>query len=207
MTVGAFFKNSISSVFRFLNGLKRPSRKTNLYKLHERGESLDDFTIREVKPNEVSLLANLHVKTWNETYPGVQHKPSVTLREQQWQKVFNNGDGSWFCLFMVNVNDEPVGFVYGLRYDRPDILPYEGQISKIYILQSHINLGLGKKLMQRAAEEFLKRGMKSIVLFASADNTSCKFYDALRGKRLVLKSGVFDGGYGWSDLAELLKRK
>lgn len=144
MTAGSFFKNSISSVFRFLNALKRPSRKTNLRKLHEHGKSLDDFTVREVKPDEISLLANLHVKTWNETYPGVRQKPSVALREQQWQKVFSNDDVSWFCLFMVNSNDEPVGFVYGLKYDRPDILPYEGQISKIYLLQSYIGLGLGK---------------------------------------------------------------
>lgn len=206
MTIWAFLKNNVNAGLRFLNALKRPSREANLQKLHELKESLDSFIIRDVRPDEIEALSELHVKTWNETYPGVRHKPSVELREKQWAQVFNKNDNSWFCLFMINMNDNPVGFVYGLKYDRPDILPYEGQISKIYLLQSYTALGLGKKLMYRAAEEFQKRGMKSIVLFASADNPSCGFYDAMNGTRLYSVSGQFDGGYGWSDLNELLKK-
>lgn len=207
MTGRACLKNCISSMLRFLNGLGRPSHKLNLRKLHDRKEAWSDFTIREVKPDEISLLADSHVITWNETYPRVRQKPTAALREQQWKQVFNTNDGSWFCLFMTDKYDKPVGFVYGLPYDRPGILPYAGQIGKIYLLQSYTKLGLGKKLLIRAAEEFSQRSMHSIVLFASAENPTCTFYDAMGGKRLRSASGEFNGGYGWSSLEKLLKKK
>jgi ribosomal protein S18 acetylase RimI-like enzyme len=207
MTIRAFFKNNLSIVLRFFNGLKRPSRKKNLARLQKSRQGLESFTIRAVKSNEIKSLAELHVKTWNETYRGPGRKPTLALRESQWREVFNNDDGSWFCLFVVSGNDIPVGFVYGKKYDRPDILPFDGQISKIYILQQYTRLGLGRRLVLSATREFLKRGMNSMLLFGSPHNPSCAFHEAMGGKRLLSETGTFDGGYGWTDLNALLKRQ
>ena len=42
-------KSFINNIVRFINGLKRPSKKTNMKKLHERGETFDSFTFRDAK--------------------------------------------------------------------------------------------------------------------------------------------------------------
>lgn len=206
MTIGGIFKNNLSALQRFINGLKRPSRKGNLVRLQQNNETLESFIIREVKSDEITVLSQLHVKAWNETYPGPGKKPTVALREHQWNEVFRNDDGSWFCLFVVTGNGKPIGFVYGKKYDRPDIFPFEGQISKIYILQQYIRLGLGRKLLTRSVQEFLKRGMNSMILFGDSGNPSCAFHEAMGGKKLFSKTGVFDGGYGWSDISIILKK-
>ena len=206
MTIGAFIKNNFSAVLRFLNGLKRPSPQTNLNKLQKNNEILESFTIREVKLTEIAVLSELHVKAWNETYPGGGKKPTVALRESQWHTVFNRDDNSWFCLFLVTGDNKPVGFLYGTKYDRPDIFPFDGQVSKIYILQRYIRLGLGRKLLLRAVREFQKRGMNSMILFGSSENPSCAFHEAMGGERLFSKTGLFNGGYGWSNLNVMLNR-
>ena len=56
-------KNFINSIFRFINGLKRPSKKTNTRKLYERGETLDTFTFRDATEADIPELGKLHAIT------------------------------------------------------------------------------------------------------------------------------------------------
>ena len=46
-------KNFITSIQRYLKSLKRPSKKTNLQKLHERGETVDSFTFRDATEEDL----------------------------------------------------------------------------------------------------------------------------------------------------------
>src|SRR6185436_14877041 len=97
-----FMKNFINSVIRFINGLKRPSKKTNLRKLQKRGETLDSFTFRDATEDDIAELGKLHAITWAQTYT-LGKSPNIRLRQYQWQKSFKEeNDGSWFCILVVN---------------------------------------------------------------------------------------------------------
>src|SRR5215204_6978265 len=101
-------KNFINSFFRFLNGLKRTSKKTNMRKLHERGESPDSFTFRDATEEDIPELGKLHAITWAEAYNA--KNPNIQLRQYQWQKAFTEeNDGSWFCILVVSKKNELVG--------------------------------------------------------------------------------------------------
>jgi ribosomal protein S18 acetylase RimI-like enzyme len=161
------------------------------------------LTIREAIAADLSALADLHVRTWNATYPEVQKKPTYEIRERQWRQVFEVTDGSWFCFVVEGPNGELVGFAKGTPYDHRDLPDYAGELSKIYLLVEYQRQGWGRRLVGHVARRFLSQGISSMLLFADAENPSCRFYEALGAERLLDATGKFHGGYGWRDLRSL----
>jgi len=126
-------KNFINSILRFVNGLKRQSKQTNMRLLDERGETTSSFTIREATEKDIPALAVLHVKTWNETYWNVNKPPSFEIREWQWREQFKKTDGNWFCFVVEIKNGQLVGFAKGVSYSSTDLPGYAGELNKIYL--------------------------------------------------------------------------
>jgi len=196
-------KNFINSIRRFVNGLKRPSKQENMRKLRERGESLDSFAFRDATVNDSLKLGELHARTWAETYTNGK-SPNTQLRQHQWQKAFaQENDGSWFCILVVNKENELVGFAKGKIYKDDDSSELQGELNKIYLLNDYQRLGLGTKLIGHVARRFLSMGINDMILFGMAENPSCYFHAAMGGKKLYSKKGIFDGGYRWRDLKKL----
>jgi ribosomal protein S18 acetylase RimI-like enzyme len=160
-------------------------------------------TIREATSADLPALADLHVKTWNATYPDVQKKPTYEIRERQWREAFKVTDGSWFCFVVEDQNDDLVGVAKGTPYDHVDLPGFAGELSKIYLLREYQLQGLGRRLVGHVIRRFLSQGISSMVLFAEPQNPSCRFYEALGAERLLDKAGDFHGGYGWRDLRSL----
>ena len=196
-------KNFINAFIRFIKGFERPSKATNLRRLKERGEALDSFIIREATAEDVPALAELHVKTWNETYPGVKHPPTFYVREYQWREQFNSTNKHWFCLVVQNAQGKLVGFAKGLPYNHNDLPMFSGEVNKIYLLNQYQRLGLGKKLLCTVINRFISQGINSMVLFGVPQNPSGYFHEAMGARKLLNKKGGFDGGYGWYDLTQL----
>ena len=196
-------KNFINVILRFINGLKRPSKQTNMRLLRERGEALSSFTIRETTEKDIPALAALHVKTWNETYWNVKKPPAFEIREWQWREQFKKNDGSWFCFVVEDNSAQLVGFAKGVAYSSTDLPEYSGELNKIYLLKNYQHLGLGRKLIGDVARRFLEKGINTMVLFGVPKNPSCSFHEAMGGEKLYAKNGEFHGGYGWKDLRKL----
>jgi len=195
-------KNFINSLFRFINGLKRPSKQTNMKRLHERGETLDSFTFRDATEKDIPELGKLHAITWAETYNA--KNPNIQLRQYQWRKSFiEENDGSWFCILVVDKTDKLVGFAKGKTYRDNENSELRGDLNKIYLLSEYQRLGLGTKLICHVARRFLTKGINDMVLFGIPQNPSCAFHEAMGGERLYSEKGTFDGGYRWTDLKKL----
>jgi ribosomal protein S18 acetylase RimI-like enzyme len=171
--------------------------------LEERGETIGSFTIREAGESDIPDLAALHVKTWNETYRTVKHKPTFQVRNYQWKEQFKITDGSWFCFVVENQKKELIGFAKGKTYASEELPGYSGELNKIYLLREYQRLGLGRKLIGQVVRRFLCQGITSMVLFGSSENPSGYFHEALGAKKLYSKNGEFHGGYGWKDLKKL----
>ena len=125
-------KNFITSMQRYLKGLKRSSKKVNLQKLHERGETLDSFTFRDATEKDIPELGKLHAITWAQTYNG---KPNIKLRQYQWDKAFKEeNNGSWFCILVVDKNNNLVGFAKGIINKNEKTSEQHGDLNKIYLL-------------------------------------------------------------------------
>jgi ribosomal protein S18 acetylase RimI-like enzyme len=193
------------SIGRFVMGLNRYSKASNMRRLQERGETVASITVREMTEEDIPALAALHVKTWADTYWLARNPPAYKTREYQWREQFKANDGSWFCYLAENKIGKLVGFARGQTYDHADLPDYSGELNKIYLLREYQRLGLGKKLLCSVAREFLNRGINNMLLFSEAKNPSGYFYEALGADRLYSKAGAFHGGYGWKDLRELAK--
>ena len=196
-------KKFITSIHRFVLGLKRPSKRVNTQLLKQRGEYLSSFVIREAHIDDIPALASLHVKTWNETYWTTLFPPTYKIRLSQWQQQFNVRDGSWFCFVVENMNKELVGFAKGKTYSHSDLPEFSGELNKINLLRKYHRLGLGRKLVGHVARQFLSQGISNMVLFGTPENPSCDFHEALGGEKLYAGNGEFHGGYCWRDLNKL----
>jgi L-amino acid N-acyltransferase YncA len=196
-------KNFINSLFRFIKGLRRPSKKTNIKKLHERGETIDSFTFREATAEDVTELGKLHAITWAETYNA--RTANIQLRQHQWQKTFaQENDGSWFCILVVNAKNELVGFAKGKITKDEHTSQLHGDLNKIYLLNDYQRLGLGKKLFTLVVQRFLSKGVNDMSLFGVPQNPCCAFHEAMGGERSYSEKGTFDGSYRWTDLRKLI---
>ncbi len=195
-------KNLVNSIVRFINGLKRPSKQTNLKKLQERGVTLDSFTFRDATEQDIPGLGKLHAITWAQTYNA--KNPNIQLRQYQWRKSFSEeNDGSWFCILLVNKYNKPVGFAKGKIYTNENSSERHGDLNKIYLLSDYQRLGFGKKLFKLVVQRFLSLGINDMVLFGVPQNPSCAFHEAMGGERIYSDKGTFDGCYRWRDLKKL----
>ncbi len=194
----------INALFRLLGKSKnRPARIADEQPLPQQEDVLGSLTFRQALPADIPALARLHVTAWNDTYPEVQHKPTVELREYQWLEAFKTVDDSnWCCYLIEDDQDELIGFVQGNRY-KGELPGFEGQLNKIYLLQQYQRMGLGRKLVGYLARGLLSRGMYSMLLFAESNNPACRFYEVLGGEKLLGEDGQFHGTYGWRDLEKL----
>lgn len=197
------WKNFKNACIRLLAGLKRPSKAVNTRLLQERGEAIHSVIIREATAADIIPLARLHVKTWAQTYGGIEQRSVYAVREYQWREQFNVTGDTWFCIVAENKKGELIGFAKGVQYSHSDLPDYKGELNKIYLLREYQRMGLGRRLVCQAARRFLSEGISTMVLFGTPQNPSCNFYEAMGGKRLFAQNGEFHGGYGWIDLKQL----
>jgi ribosomal protein S18 acetylase RimI-like enzyme len=160
------------------------------------------FIIREGIMDDLPELVNIHVTSWNATYPGYHPKPTHALREHQWRKAFDEREDDWFCFVAQKHGGEIAGFATGNNFNDNELI-YEGQLNKIHFLKEFQRLGLGRILVGCVVQRFLSKGFNSMILFADIDNPAIKFYDNLQGERLLDREGKFQGAYGWKDLQTL----
>jgi L-amino acid N-acyltransferase YncA len=160
------------------------------------------IVLREATAADVRRLAELHVRTFNETHgPG----PIIALRQQQWESAFSAFDGSWFCVVLENEAGDLIGFARGQPYNHAELGEFKGELNKIYLLRAYHRRGLGRLLLCASARRFLERGIRSMLLFGDARNPSNGFYEAMRGEKLFALNGEFHGAYGWRDLDLLVR--
>ena len=185
--------------FRYLRSRKRRTRAANLRGLRDRNEQLDSLVFRDATADDIPALAELHVKTWNATYPGVKRPPTVELRASQWRDAFAEAEGNWFCIVIENRNRELIGFAKGICHEDG-----VGDLNKIYLLSEYQRLGIGRRLVGLVARRFVSLGVSRMTLWADAANPSCHFYWAMgavnpRNERGKLERNTFV----WNDLAAI----
>jgi GNAT superfamily N-acetyltransferase len=102
-----------------------------------------------------------------------------------------------------------VGFVGGVRA-RPIMFGPAFKVPVLYVLQSHLRRGLGRKLMHALGQAMAHYGAGEVALWSLASNQSARvFYERIGGRlSSVLVETDRDGrlvlaGYRWHSAAEL----
>ena len=162
--------------------------------------TIGDLVLREATMADLQPLAELHVRTFNETHVGpFGSGPSYATREWQWREKLAETDATSFVLVLQTGINELVGFIW--CHPTKDNPKWMARLNKIYLLREYQRRGLGKQLVAAAVDRLLAHGLTSMALFTEPDNEpACNFYEQLGGERQVNERGDFEGMYGWPDL-------
>ena len=165
--------------------------------------NIGDLVLREATMADLRPLAELHVRTFNETHVGpFGSGPSYATREWQWREKLSETDATHFVLVLQTAAGQLVGFIW--CHPPNDNPKWAARLNKIYLLREYQRRGLGKRLVAAAVDRLLEHGLTSMALFTEADNEpACNFYDQLGGERQLNERGEFEGMYGWADLRKL----
>lgn len=171
--------------------------------------------IREAVSEDAEGIARVHVHARQQAYAGLLPEEGLKKLDEDfgqrvadWQKDLRASE-KFLAVYVAVVQGEIVGFACGERA-RPGNEPYEGFLSKIYILAKHHKQGFGRRLVSAVAQALLSRGIKSMMVRVFKDNPNRAFYDALGGVYL----GEIDhevwgevyrlSGYGWENIEALI---
>lgn len=165
--------------------------------------TIGDLVLREATIADLRPLAELHVRTFNETHLGpFGSGPSYSTREWQWREKLSELDATHFVLVLETPAKQLVGFIW--CHPTTDNPKWAARLNKIYLLREYQRRGLGTRMVAVAVDRLLQHGLTSMALFTEADNEpACNFYERLGGERQLNEQGDFDGMYGWADLRQL----
>jgi ribosomal protein S18 acetylase RimI-like enzyme len=165
--------------------------------------TIDDLVLREATIADLRPLAELHVRTFNETHVGpFGSGPTYGTREWQWREKLSATDATNFVLVLQTAGKQLVGFIW--CHPTTDNQKWAARLNKIYLLREYQRRGLGKRMVAVAVDRLLEQGLTSMALFTEVDNEpACNFYEQLGGERQLNEQGEFEGMYGWADLRKL----
>jgi GNAT superfamily N-acetyltransferase len=171
--------------------------------------------VRPAIPDDAEGIAKVHVKGWQEAYDGqlpqhVLDRQSVPARLRMWQGLLQEPNRWTFVA--IDPGTGIVGFVGGVRA-KPAIFGPVFKIPVLYVLQSHLRRGLGRKLMHALGQAMDQRGPGEVSLWSLASNRAARtFYEAIGGRlSSILSEREFGerlmlAGYRWRSAAELARK-
>jgi GNAT superfamily N-acetyltransferase len=160
-------------------------------------------------------IARVHVGSWQETYEGIVDPEflaamSVNARLEHWSRMLEEGPPPW-----VHVAVDPLGRLIGFASGGPSRQPYpgfSGELYAIYIRKEAQRMGMGRRLVERVAQDMKLGGVGSMLVWVLEQNPYRRFY-AMLGGEVVGQQTLSIGSrehpivaYGWRDLDVLLAR-
>lgn len=170
--------------------------------------------IRPAVLADADAIARVHVDSWRITYAVIVPDEflaalSYERRAEVWRNNLSSQSHSY--LVVAEQADEVIGFaVGGPNREREADADYEAELYAIYLLASTQKRGTGRALMKALAQELVRRGFNSMLVWVLTENPARKFYQALGGE-YVREKDIEIGGvtlketaYGWKDLGRLI---
>jgi ribosomal protein S18 acetylase RimI-like enzyme len=175
--------------------------------------------IRPARPADAAAVANVHVRGWRETYPGIVPDRFLagldeSSRERYWRLVLENPSNRsdiYIAELSIDGADRVVGFgVCGP--EQVGLADYTGEFHALYVLRAGQGRGLGTGLMTAMAGALAVRGMTAATVWVLRDNRRARrFYETLGGRPVADRPLDFGGtevmevAYGWPDVTQILR--
>jgi GNAT superfamily N-acetyltransferase len=166
---------------------------------------------RRATAEDSGAIARIQVDTWRTTYRGiVPHKyldeMEVVPRAEYWR---DHLAAEASRVYVAETNGKVCGFISGGPLREP-LLDFDGEsvgeIAAIYIVFEAQRRRCGRAMMQRLAQNLLREGFKSAVVWVLERNPACGFYARLGGELVAQKlitirgADLVEVAYGWKDL-------
>jgi GNAT superfamily N-acetyltransferase len=139
--------------------------------------------VRDATANDVVVLADVQVRTWQEAYRGIvpqQHLDQMdpARRHQGWRQILQNA-GSEVTLVAEHESRGVVGFIHvSPSRDTDTDSRLVGEVQAIYLLPECWGRGVGQLLMDAGLRRLAESGYREYVLWVLATNDRARrFYE------------------------------
>jgi ribosomal protein S18 acetylase RimI-like enzyme len=186
----------------------------------------EEITIRRARVEDAEGIAWAHMASWQTTYRGIIRDETLDglrldERTEMWRERLRTLASDpppryEACYVAVDSAGAVVGFACGgsarplANGEASD--PYDGELYAIYLKPGAERRGIGARLAHAVASHLAADGLRSLLIWALAENPNRKFYEALGGKPVLEQETVIYGqalseiGYGWPDIQALIAR-
>ncbi|NKB21857.1 MAG: GNAT family N-acetyltransferase [Alphaproteobacteria bacterium] len=171
--------------------------------------------VRRARVEDAAAIAEVHVETWRTAYAGMLPDKfllnlSAKKHESRWWRHALGTKQSTHHVSVAEDRDAGVvGFCSGGAL-RGRAFNFDGEVYALYLLDSFQGIGVGKALFLELLNHLHASGNKSLLVWVLDQNPARFFYESLGGKVVATRDGrvggqkIFEIGYGWPDIGELL---
>lgn len=160
------------------------------------------LTIRNASVQDISLIRNLSLEVWPQTYSGIISPQQISYMldlmysEKALQKQFENHHQ------FIIIYDEaiPAGFA---SYSETD--PTIFKLHKIYVLPSNQGQGIGKFAIDYIVNDLRTKGATSLLLNVNRNNPAKTFYKKIGFEVVGTEDIDIGGGFLMNDYVMSLK--
>ena len=153
---------------------------------------------RRPRIDEAEAMATLHVQCWREAYGGIVPDELVRdvnfeVRLPMWQNCLADGRS---IVFGAYESVQAVGLIIAGKDESGNVSRADGHLSALYVAQSHLKKGIGRRLISLASKDWMKVGGKTLWLGVLSENKNAiAFYEHLGAKfvrETIYSWGQFD---------------
>ncbi len=170
--------------------------------------------LRKACRDDARAMARVNVDTWRTAFLGILPDTylaalSYEEREQGFKDLLDQGDELSFALVVEDRAGEIIGFALGGK-EREGLKPQSSEIYALYVSEAWQKKGVGRMLVQAAANHLYQLRVLSLVLWTPAAGSANGFYKAMGGDLIVMKvftiadQDLVFAAYGWDDIRVLL---
>ncbi len=137
--------------------------------------------VRDAEPGEAAACADVHVRSWQETYRGLfadAYLDALTPehRRPAWEEWLAEPKARG-CVLVVEVGGRVVGFGWFVAHD--SLGPAWAMVPSIYLEPTAIGHGHGRALMDEGLERLAGLGYEAVELWVHPENRRARrFYEA-----------------------------
>jgi ribosomal protein S18 acetylase RimI-like enzyme len=156
---------------------------------------------------QVDSYRSAYANSFPQTY--LDH---FTYEEQEldWIDWLNQGTRE-ILLVALSAEEQVVGYV--LARAQAEIHPgYDSEILALHVQKTVQRQGIGSALLRAAAEQLVKQGCQTTMLWTLQKNPVRRWYESLQGQFLGEKSyeveswEIVEVAYGWEKISTLLEK-
>ncbi|MBT2690993.1 GNAT family N-acetyltransferase [Bacillus sp. ISL-47] len=170
--------------------------------------------IRRAMLKDARVIAEVHVKSWKETYKGILDQNflenlKVESREKLWLESLGTKRENEFVFAAETEEGKIVGFA-SVGPERSKRFDADGELYAIYLLENYQGNQIGTKLFLSGVKELSKAGFRSVLVWVLADNKSRQFYENFHPEKAdeeeitIAGTRCVEVAYVWSDIKGLI---
>ncbi len=143
--------------------------------------------IRPARPADAPAIARVHVRAWQETYPGLLPPETIAERTEASRLAIWTRALSAPAAGRVILAAEHAGAVAGFGQAGPQRtqalrdMGHTGEVWALYLVAAAQGAGLGRGLMAAMLAALARAGHRSAALWVLRDNPAAGFYARLGG--------------------------